>query len=48
MPPVNFNYQGTDFQFPEGTTKEQAANYISSYLSKQQSAQPEQAPIIQA
>ena len=48
MPPVIFNYQGTDFQFPEGTTKEQAADYISSYLSKQQAAQSKQPSTVQA
>jgi len=41
MPPVTFEYQGTDFEFPEGTTQEQAAEYISSYVTEQQAAAPE-------
>ena len=41
MPPVTFEYQGTDFEFPEGTTQEQAADYISNYMTQNQPLQAE-------
>jgi len=42
MPPVTFEYQGTDFEFPEGTTQEQAADYISNYMTQNQPSQIEE------
>ena len=42
MPPVTFEYQGIDFEFPEGTTQEQAADYISNYMTQNQPLQAEE------